>query len=205
MSPAVVYKLLFAALLASFAVFVLIVFKRPTGAVAGREKSRRPVRLGVILQSVSYMFAWTLRRPRVNPFGGDSIGPDILIALASLAFAFGAITLVVASKKRLGKQWALAARVIEGHRLVTDGPFGRIRHPLYLAMALLLIAPVVGLSSVLGAEIACPLFVIGTSLRIRAEEKLLAETFGPEFEEYRRRVPAYFPRLRRAIKSGTQY
>jgi len=194
MSPSVVYKVLFAALFVSYLAFVIIVFKRPAGEAAGRVKSRLPVRLGVILQSVSYMFAWALRRPRVNPFGGDSVGPDVLIALISLVFAFGAIALAVASKKRLGKQWALAARVIEGHRLVTDGPVGRVRHPLYLAMALLLIAPVVGLSSVLGAEIACPLFVFGTSLRIRAEEKLLAETFGAEFKDYRRRVPPSFPR-----------
>jgi protein-S-isoprenylcysteine O-methyltransferase Ste14 len=191
-----VSRFLFVALMVCYAVFVLIVFKRPGEAAASGEKGRRPVRLGVILQSVSYMFAWTLRRPRVNPFGGDSSGPDVLIALASLAFAFGAIALAVAAKKRLGKQWALAARVIEGHRLVTDGPFGLVRHPLYLAMALLLIAPVVGLSSVLGAEIAFPLFVLGTSLRIRAEEKLLAETFGAEFKDYRRSVPPFIPRLK---------
>jgi protein-S-isoprenylcysteine O-methyltransferase Ste14 len=38
-------------------------------------------------------------------------------------------------------------------------------------------------------------FVIGTEIRIRSEEKLLREAFGPQFEEYERRVPALFPRL----------
>jgi protein-S-isoprenylcysteine O-methyltransferase Ste14 len=199
MSPAVVYRALFAALLVSYVVFVVIVFKRPAGAAVGRVASRRPVRIGVILQSASYMFAWALRRPRVYPFGNGSIASDILIALASLAFACGAIALAVAAKKRLGRQWSLAARVIDGHRLVEEGPFGRVRHPLYLAMAFLFIAPVVGLSSAFGSGIACPLFAAGTSLRIRAEEKLLAETFGADFKDYRRRVPAFFPRLRSNI------
>ena len=71
-------------------------------------------------------------------------------------------------------------------------------------MALLFIAPVVGLSSVLGAEMACPLFAAGTTLRIRAEEKLLAETFGADYKDYRRRVPAFFPRLKSDIARRRQ-
>jgi protein-S-isoprenylcysteine O-methyltransferase Ste14 len=130
----------------------------------------------------------------VNPFGGPALWPDLLIAAVSLALAVGAVALAVASKKRLGRHWAMAARVMEGHRLVTDGPFGRVRHPLYAAMGLLLLAPVIGLGSWLGAAIALPLFAFGTFLRVRAEEIVLAAAFGPEFEEYRRRVPAFIPR-----------
>jgi len=38
-------------------------------------------------------------------------------------------------------------------------------------------------------------FLIGNQIRIRAEEKLLRETFGSQFDDYARRVPAFFPRL----------
>ena len=38
-------------------------------------------------------------------------------------------------------------------------------------------------------------FAIGTRMRIRSEEKLLREGFGPEFEAYARSVPALVPRL----------
>jgi protein-S-isoprenylcysteine O-methyltransferase Ste14 len=38
-------------------------------------------------------------------------------------------------------------------------------------------------------------FLIGNRIRIRAEEKLLRETFGEQFDDYARRVPAFVPRL----------
>jgi len=185
-------------LLCCFAVFIIVVFRGFADSFAEGRKSSRAVRLGVIAQSLSFSLAWTFRRPRVNPFGGEALWPDILVAAFSLALAGGAIALAVASKKCLGKHWAMAARVLDGHRLVTDGPFGRVRHPLYLAMGLLLLSPVIGLSSWLGAATAVPLFAYGTYLRARAEEKVLGEAFGPEYEDYRRRVPAFIPRLRKA-------
>jgi protein-S-isoprenylcysteine O-methyltransferase Ste14 len=38
-------------------------------------------------------------------------------------------------------------------------------------------------------------FAIGTTIRIRTEEKLLRAAFGKQFDEYVQRVPAFFPRL----------
>jgi protein-S-isoprenylcysteine O-methyltransferase Ste14 len=65
-------------------------------------------------------------------------------------------------------------------------------------MGILLLAPVIGLSSWLGTAAALSLFAAGTWLRVRAEESVLAEAFGAEYEAYRKRVPAFIPRLRRA-------
>jgi protein-S-isoprenylcysteine O-methyltransferase Ste14 len=41
--------------------------------------------------------------------------------------------------------------------------------------------------------LAIVLFLIGTKIRISREEKLLASTFGDEWLDYTRRVPALFP------------
>ena len=48
-------------------------------------------------------------------------------------------------------------------------------------------------SSSLTLRSAIPIFWIGMVIRIRTEEKLLRAEFGPEFEEYARRVPAVIP------------
>jgi protein-S-isoprenylcysteine O-methyltransferase Ste14 len=40
------------------------------------------------------------------------------------------------------------------------------------------------------------LLALGTEIRVRVEEKLLAAQFGDEFVDYQRRVPAYIPFLK---------
>jgi protein-S-isoprenylcysteine O-methyltransferase Ste14 len=42
---------------------------------------------------------------------------------------------------------------------------------------------------------AAAVFVAGTLVRVRSEEKLLRETFGDEYETYARRVRAFIPGL----------
>jgi protein-S-isoprenylcysteine O-methyltransferase Ste14 len=45
----------------------------------------------------------------------------------------------------------------------------------------------------LGLLIGLFLFVFGTAIRVRSEERLLPETFGARFDDYRQRVPAVVP------------
>ena len=40
------------------------------------------------------------------------------------------------------------------------------------------------------------IFIVGTEIRVRTEDRLLASRFGPAFDEYRRKVPAYLPWVR---------
>jgi protein-S-isoprenylcysteine O-methyltransferase Ste14 len=42
--------------------------------------------------------------------------------------------------------------------------------------------------------VAVIVFLVGNRIRIQAEEKLLRESFGAQFDDYARRVPAFVPR-----------
>ncbi len=97
--------------------------------------------------------------------------------------------------RTLGKQWTYVARTIEGHELITQGPYQLVRNPIYLAMFGMMMA--MGLSLTIWPVLlaAMVIFLIGTFVRIRSEEKLLRATFGAQFEEYARRVPAFLPGL----------
>ena len=72
--------------------------------------------------------------------------------------------------------------------LVTAFPFSISRNPMYLGMSLLLL----GVALLLGTVTALiPVVVfpyVMDRLFIRVEEKMLAETFGREWEEYQSRV-----------------
>jgi protein-S-isoprenylcysteine O-methyltransferase Ste14 len=78
--------------------------------------------------------------------------------------------------------------------LVTWGIRARIRHPVYLAHLLEMLAWSVGTGlAVLYGLTAFAL--ISGFLMIRMEDAELAQRFGAEYQDYRSRVPSIFPRL----------
>ena len=151
--------------------------------------------LGLALQAAGYFIVWyfPLRRQRISPVVS---GPEWLAwFMAAVTVAIGGFSawLVNAAARRLGKQWALAARLVEDHTLIEDGPYRFVRNPIYTGMFGMLLATglaVTGWPPLLAATI---LFAVGTYIRIRIEERLLRGAFGSRFEEYARRVPALIP------------
>ena len=77
--------------------------------------------------------------------------------------------------------------------LVTSGPYALVRHPIYTAMFLMMIALAVGLGHVARLFIAVPLYALGTAIRVRVEERLLRSAFSPAYEEYAKRVKRFIP------------
>jgi protein-S-isoprenylcysteine O-methyltransferase Ste14 len=72
--------------------------------------------------------------------------------------------------------------------LITSGPYSFVKHPMYLSMAMLIL-PWSGflLNSWLGLVIGA-VFYAGTRMHAPQEEKALAQSFGPDWEEYINRV-----------------
>ena len=83
--------------------------------------------------------------------------------------------------------------MVEGHKLVTQGPYSVVRNPIYTGMLGMLLATGLAVSHWIGLLIALAVFSIGTAIRVRTEAALLRETFGEEFENYARKVPAVIP------------
>ncbi len=110
-----------------------------------------------------------------------------------MILAVASVWMVNSAARRLGKQWALTARVVEGHNLIQDGPYGLVRNPIYTGMLGILIATGMASGQWIALLASIVIFMIGTYIRVRSEEKILREAFGPEFEAYERKVPALIP------------
>jgi protein-S-isoprenylcysteine O-methyltransferase Ste14 len=150
--------------------------------------------LGIALQMVAFTAVWILQRPLPSastPLSPVEITLDVLAPVLSVASGWMGISAV----RTLGKQWSYAARLVEDHSLVTEGPYQWVRHPIYSAMMGKLIAVNFAFGHWLGLVVALPFYIAGTMIRIRYEEKLLREAFGPQFDDYARRVPAFIPFL----------
>jgi len=152
--------------------------------------------LGLLVQGVSVGMVWTVRRPMFTPMAPLGAPFEIGLALLAVALAVGAVWVLVAAERALGRQFAYQARLVEGHKLITEGPYRRVRHPMYSSLFGLTLATAVAYSHWMVLPPFVIVYAVGTALRIRSEERLLRKAFGPEFESYARRVPAVIPRLR---------
>lgn len=167
--------------------------KRPPASATVRSSSRYWP--GLLLQAVGFACVWGGRRQLFTHIVEVPLALEIVLALFTVALAFTSAGFSVSAVKTLGKQWAVGARTIEEHALVMTGPYSVVRHPIYTGLFGLLVATGLSLSTWQGLAFGAVFYVIGTIVRVRAEEHLLAETFGSAFEEYRTRVPAFLPFL----------
>jgi protein-S-isoprenylcysteine O-methyltransferase Ste14 len=101
---------------------------------------------------------------------------------------------------------AFARFVIEGvgtpvpvaptQRLVVGGLYRRVRNPMYVAV----VSAVLGQALALGQPVllawAGVLWLVFAAFVRAYEEPMLARTYGEEYDEFRRAVPAWLPRLR---------
>ncbi|MGH9731054.1 MAG: methyltransferase family protein [Candidatus Acidiferrales bacterium] len=160
------------------------------------EHARDPKSLGgLLLQSIGYALAWIAPRPHFSPIVPMPKWAEITVAVAALALAALSLWLMWRAIIVLGKQWGYVARIIEGHKLITEGPYNLVRNPIYTGMFGVLIATGFAASRWPMFIAAILFFLGGTWVRIHREENLLRQSFGPEFEVYRSRVPALIPWL----------
>ena len=113
----------------------------------------------------------------------------VVVLVAGTAFA-------VWARVTLGRMWTGIPAVRAGHTLCTSGPFAFVRHPIYTGVVSMLAgtALIYGFGSWTVPALAA---LIGLALKIRVEERLMCETFGEQYDQYRRRVPALLPFPRR--------
>jgi protein-S-isoprenylcysteine O-methyltransferase Ste14 len=172
--------------------FFVLFFMKAKPAREGETKRAPASNLGIVLQMVGFALVWMLQRrppPAGVPLSAAEITLDVLAPILSACSAWIGLSAV----RTLGRQWSYTARLVQDHRLVTEGPYGLVRHPIYTAMLGKFLATNFAFGHWIGLPVAGTIFVLGTLIRIRSEERLLRDAFGPEYESYARRVRTFIP------------
>ena len=166
-------------------------FWKPRKEAAGAEKVvRAPAsRWGIVIEAFGFAFVWIHLRP-------EEFDKSTAALIASMILAPLAVALVWAATRHLGKQWRFEAALSRDHELVQTGPYSFVRHPIYTSMLGMLLATGFALAWWPMLIAGVIFFLAGTEIRVRAEERLLAERFGASYTAYRSRVSAYVPFLR---------
>jgi protein-S-isoprenylcysteine O-methyltransferase Ste14 len=131
-------------------------------------------------------------RPNLVPVGIAVPAPVRLFGLVPVA---AGLVLSLSAFKELGKYWVNGVGLYRQHRLITTGPYTRVRHPMYSGFGLSMLGLVV-LAANLPVLLGCLFLGFAFIHRIPYEEMLLHQRFAERHDNYRRRAGVIFPRLR---------
>jgi protein-S-isoprenylcysteine O-methyltransferase Ste14 len=116
---------------------------------------------------------------------------------ARLVAAVVGIAALVATIKcwsRMGKDWRMAVTAEPDQPLITDGLFGRIRHPIYAFSILLVLCTVVVVPTAAMAACGVGLVALWVTKAFNEERHMLRQ-HGEAYAAYLGRTGRFFPRI----------
>jgi protein-S-isoprenylcysteine O-methyltransferase Ste14 len=111
----------------------------------------------------------------------------VFVLVAGLLFA-------VWAREHLGRNWSRSVTIKQDHELITTGPYGVVRHPIYTGILAGFLGTAIALCQVRGF-IAFVLVFFILWLKLRMEEQWMRSQFGETYITYTRHTAALVPYL----------
>lgn len=163
------------------------------------RRTKRTITTGQtpLVRAVSLLFMalgpalYYLPLSSVPILGWRLFSPHIILVAAGLGLMVCGLLFAVWARVALAENWSGAVTLKEGHTLATSGPYGVVRHPIYLGV----LSAMLGTALVIGEVRAfLPLFgIFGLWRKMAAEETLLRARFTEQYDDYARRVKRLIP------------
>jgi len=166
----------------------------PPGSVTGRIRAGLG-QAGIAIFLAAWLWLPCTQQPRI---GGTLY--LILFPLGLSLFAFGLALCIRAYRViRSVIGWGHA----EPSRLVTEGVYGFVRHPIYGGLAVGLLGWTLMGGGVYAVLLSPLLFLLLRLEAVLEEKRVLEKKFGSAYLAYRARVPAFFPPILLLLLSVT--
>jgi len=123
---------------------------------------------------------------------------NVFLALGIIFFIIGGTFRIISRKTLMKAGFSMTSsaklQIVENQQLVTDGIYGKIRHPLYVGEILRNFGFALLVTSLYGFLVftLANLFLLN---RIRIEEQMLIEEFGDEYKNYMKKTNRLIPHL----------
>src|SRR6267378_7911951 len=175
---------------------VMIAIRAPHGHRSRRVKvaksHKTPLETGLlVLAWVGFFVPLIWVASPAFSFAEYALGAGPLIA-GVMCLVIG-LWLFYRSHADLGTNWSITLEVREQHRLITQGVYRRIRHPIYLALSLYGVAHALVIPNWVAGPSNLVAFAVLFALRVRPEERMMLEQFGDEYTAYMARTKRLVP------------
>jgi len=129
----------------------------------------------------------------LDSLGFSLFSIDLLEGSIALAVMLSGLGLRIWAAITLGKYYSTTLTIAEDHRVITAGPYSRIRHPGYLSEILMWSGFGVLSSNLVIAVLVPVIFVIVLLYRMSAEETMLVGELGDDYVRYQQRTRKLVP------------
>jgi len=157
-------------------------------ATAKAGRSRWTQFAGVRVASILVILV--LIRLRVFKIHGAATGNPWLLGIGLAIFILG-LALAVWARVYLGRNWGMPMSQKADPELVTTGPYGKIRHPIYSGIILGMAGSAIAVSAYWLIAVA----IVGAYFLVSAvvEERTMARLFPAAYPPYRRATKILIP------------
>jgi protein-S-isoprenylcysteine O-methyltransferase Ste14 len=167
---------------------------------ASRKAKRRVAFTATYLVWIPLVLLW-IALPWValgrvgGPWGAPAPSDALWTTLRVVAalVGIGCFVLTLKCWSRMGRDWRMDVDPDAKGELITDGLFGRIRHPIYSLQILLMWCTVAILPTLPMFAVAAVHFAL-LNVKARGEERYLQATHGDAYARYARRAGRFVPR-----------
>jgi protein-S-isoprenylcysteine O-methyltransferase Ste14 len=132
---------------------------------------------------------------------GNVFPLDILLFTSSLVtniiavlFAVLGVALAIWARVVIGTNWSSSVQIKKDHALVTAAPYAYIRHPIYTAVLMMVIADVLTQGTV-GAILGFMVILLSFWIKLRQEEKFMLQQFPDQYPAFMKRTKRLVPLL----------
>jgi protein-S-isoprenylcysteine O-methyltransferase Ste14 len=177
----------------------VVVIRAPHGRQSGKVKVVESRRGGLEVTLLAFMWVAMVVLPLI------AIATPLLsfadYGLTPLAFSVGMVCLVPGlwlfyrAHADLGTNWSVSLELREKHKLVTQGVYRRIRHPMYTAILLQATAQALLLPNWVAGPACLLAFLLMLALRLGPEERMMLDAFAVDYATYIGRTKRLIPNV----------
>jgi len=163
---------------------------RKIRVVASRRSRSETVGLGAALLGMAIIPGFYLVTG--IPRAADYQASPLAMALGAVLFC-AALWVFRSTHRVLGRNWSISLEIREEHKLVSEGPYAYVRHPMYTSFLLMALGQAFLLANWFAGLAGLAGFAVLFFLRVDKEERMMLENFGTQYGDYMARTKRLIP------------